>query len=382
MVNSAKPLTIRFDRHRKLSALRRLTFGSDKKLAFRASIVLGADEGISKSQLAEKLGTTRPTVNYWLRRFEDAGVKGISQHVRPGRKKKITDAQIKAIRDATVLSKPTRGNHWSTRTLAQAMDVSHSTVFRVWQSQNLQPQDFVEERVRDIVGLYVSAKDSAVVFTADKNLDAARVDDTNPKIALKRERARSYYRVVKAGLLQAIDDLAFVGPHEPREQLISFMGFLDSVDVNTSERHELHIIAVRGGVARSRMAGAWFTANARCHVHFVPAGARWNTFVQRWLAGLSPEGMNLRSFAHLAELTSYIKRRIAGESGQPIIWTASRHASHGRHKPWSPFESPIFDLVTAFGDLLTKARSAERRRIRSVEKGLSASTAERRTAMP
>ena len=357
MGNSAKPLTINFDRCRKLSALRRLAFGSDKNLAFRASIVLGAVEGISNSQLAEKLGTSRPTVNHWRKRFEASGVKGIIQYLRPGRKKRITDEQIEAICDATVLSKPTQGVQWSTRTLAQAMGVSHSTVFRVWQSQNLQPQEFAAERVRDIVGLYVSAKDSAVVFTAAKNLDAPGVDETNPKIARRRESARIFYDCVKSPLLQAMDDLDSIGVRDPRDPPLSFMGFLDSVDVNTSERHDLHIIAVRGGVAKSRKARAWFTANARCHLHFVPAGARWNTFVQRWLTGLSPEAMNLRSFVNLKELTSCIERHIAGELARPLAWTAPRHVSHGRHKPWSPVT--CFDLVTSLGDLLRKVRSAE-----------------------
>src|ERR1017187_9830220 len=117
MANSAKPLTIKFDRPRKLSALRRLATGSDRNLAFRASIVLGAVEGVSNSQLAEKLRTSRPTVNHWRRRFEETGVKGITEYVRPGRKKRITDEQLEAIRDATVLSKLTHGIHWSTRTL-------------------------------------------------------------------------------------------------------------------------------------------------------------------------------------------------------------------------------------------------------------------------
>lgn len=312
MGNPARPLIVDSDSRRGLNFQRQC---GDQKLALRASIVLGAAEGVSNSQLAKRLGTSRPTVNHWRKRFEEADVYGLTQCERSGRKKRISEELIKAIRDATVLSKPTKGIRWSTRTLARAMGVSHSTVFRLWQAQNLQPQGFAAERVRDIVGLNVKAGESALAFTS--------ANGTNLGTAIKRAHARERYDRVKGRLLRAIGDLASTG-RKPRDQRISFLDFLDLVALNTSDREEVHIIAERGSAAKFRMVQAWSANHARCHIHFVPAGAEWHTFVQHWLGELSPDDMRPQSYVNLAALTSYVGRHIAGELEQPI-WTAPRY---------------------------------------------------------
>jgi transposase len=167
-----------------------------QKLVLRASIVLGAAEGVSNNQLARQLATSRPTVIHWRARFEECGVDGLLHDApRPGRNKQITAEQIAAIVEATLHIAPREATHWSARTLARAQGVSHSTVFRIWQNWGLQPHRIEKfkfsndphfaAKVRDIVGLYLNPPDKALVFSVDEKSQIQALDRTQPMLPLR-----------------------------------------------------------------------------------------------------------------------------------------------------------------------------------------------------
>jgi len=85
---------------------------------------------------------------------------------------------VKKIVDTTLNQKPPGETHWSTRTLAEKLGTSHMTVQRVWKAHNLQPHrtrsfklskdpEF-EEKLVDVVGLYMNPPEKAVVFSFDE----------------------------------------------------------------------------------------------------------------------------------------------------------------------------------------------------------------------
>jgi hypothetical protein len=55
---------------------------TEQRVAFRSRIVLQAAKGWSNSAIAEALGTSRPTVIDWRKRYEAEGIAGLS-HDRP-----------------------------------------------------------------------------------------------------------------------------------------------------------------------------------------------------------------------------------------------------------------------------------------------------------
>ena len=55
---------------------------TEQRVAFRSRIVLQAAKGWSNSAIAEALGTSRPTVIGWRKRYEAEGIAGLS-HDRP-----------------------------------------------------------------------------------------------------------------------------------------------------------------------------------------------------------------------------------------------------------------------------------------------------------
>ena len=74
-----------------------------QKLAVRASILLMLADHLRPSQIATRLALSRNHVYYWTRRYVAAGVGGVLHDApRPGRRKRITAAQVAAIVDATL----------------------------------------------------------------------------------------------------------------------------------------------------------------------------------------------------------------------------------------------------------------------------------------
>jgi transposase len=147
-------------------------------LALRSRIVLAAADGLSNSEIAERLGISRPTVTKWRNRFDRSRLEGLLDEPRPGRPRTVTDEQVETIVITTLESKPKDATHWSTRSLAAHLGVSQDSVWRTWQAFGLQPHrqekfklstdpQFVE-KVYDICGLYLNPPERAVVLCVDE----------------------------------------------------------------------------------------------------------------------------------------------------------------------------------------------------------------------
>jgi hypothetical protein len=93
----------------------------------------------------------------------------------PGRK--IDDGRIESVIVTTLESIPKDATHWSSRGMAKTSGLSVSSVQRIWRAFGLQPHrmetfklstdpDFVA-KVRDVVGLYVSPPQHAIVLCVE-----------------------------------------------------------------------------------------------------------------------------------------------------------------------------------------------------------------------
>src|SRR5947209_9530698 len=82
------------DRERLLSMTRRSSVRAG--LAARARIVLLAADGLSNTAIAQRVGVTRPTVISWRNRYDQRGLKGLSDEPRSGRPRTIDHRDIVA----------------------------------------------------------------------------------------------------------------------------------------------------------------------------------------------------------------------------------------------------------------------------------------------
>ena len=138
-----------------------------QKLVLRARIVLLAADGVSNTEIAERVGVSRPTVISWRDRYASSGLNGLGDEQRSGRPRTVDRARILA---ATLTPPPARLGitHWSSRLLADHLSVDASTVLRTWRHHRVQPwraETFkfstdpeLVAKVTDVVGLYLNPR--------------------------------------------------------------------------------------------------------------------------------------------------------------------------------------------------------------------------------
>ncbi len=159
-------------------------------LATRARIVLLSADSESNTDIAERLGLSKPTVGIWRKRYLTQRITGLYDEPRPGGSRSVRDEQVAALLRKTLKTKPKDGTHWSCRSIAAETKLSKSTVQRIWKALGLQPHRqkhfkistdalFVE-KVRDIVGLYLNPPDHAVVLCVDEKTQIQALDRTAP----------------------------------------------------------------------------------------------------------------------------------------------------------------------------------------------------------
>ena len=152
------------------------------RLRERSRIVLMAAGGMTNKAIAQELGTDQNKVGRWRRRFADEGLNGIAKE-RPrggnhGGKNSVAQAALRreVIRLTTQTEAPD-GTHWSCRSMARAAGTTHSFVHRVWRSCGLKPHlvrtfklstdPRFEEKLQDVVGLYLDPPDNVAVDRRD-----------------------------------------------------------------------------------------------------------------------------------------------------------------------------------------------------------------------
>jgi transposase len=147
-------------------------------MAMRARIVLECSSGADNGVVAARLGVCAATVGKWRRRFIEHGVDGLRDNPRPGAPRTVTDDDVERVITLTLETTPRDATHWSTRSMAARTGMSQPTISRIWRAFGLQPHrvetfklstdpDFIE-KVRDIVGLYLSPPEKAVVLCVDE----------------------------------------------------------------------------------------------------------------------------------------------------------------------------------------------------------------------
>ncbi|MDP9435374.1 MAG: helix-turn-helix domain-containing protein, partial [Actinomycetota bacterium] len=124
------------DREKLTSLVRALSVRAG--LAQRARIVLLAGDGVSNTEIARLVGSSRPTVILWRGRYARSGIAGLNDQPRSGRPRALDHRKIVA---ETLRPPPKKlgVTHWSSRLLAGRLGIANSTVARAWRDYGVQP---------------------------------------------------------------------------------------------------------------------------------------------------------------------------------------------------------------------------------------------------
>jgi len=309
------------------------------RMVREAKGLLLAADGVANSVIAERLDVSRSTVLGWRQQFLEDGVAGVGT-VRPGRGRKpsIPAAKIDQIVADTQHTTPPDATHWSVRTMAKAAGVGPTTVYRIWRARGLKPHlidtfkvstdPAFEDKLIDVVALYVNPPDNAVVLSVDEKSQVQALDRTQPSLPMKPGRAgtmtHDYKRNGTTTLFAALNVITglIIGKCLPRHRHQQFLTFLKEINRRVGRGKEIHLIVDNYGTHTHPDVGAWLDKHPRFHLHFTPTSSSWLNLVERWFRELTTRRLKRGSFASVAELVAAIEDYIAhhNDHPKPFVW--------------------------------------------------------------
>jgi transposase len=310
-------------------------------LALRARIVLRCASGAENQQVAADLRIDKTTVGKWRRRFVERRIDGLRDEPRSGAPRTVADARIEAVIVRTLESQPPDATHWSSRGMARASGLSVSTVQRIWRAFGLQPHrletfklstdpDFVA-KVRDVVGLYVSPPDHAIVLCVDEKSQIQALDRSQPMLPMRpgqpARRSHDYKRHGTTSLFAALDIATgrVIGKCYGRHRAVEFRKFLDEIEAAVPTDLDVHLVIDNYATHKAPTVRNWLNRRPRWHVHLTPTSSSWLNQVERFFALLTERQIRRgihRSVAALkSAITTFIERHNADP--KPFRWTKS-----------------------------------------------------------
>jgi transposase len=336
MANRVRPIVLTEDERAELERLRRAS-AVRAGVSRRAHAVLLMADKVSGVEIAQRTGYTPVQVSRIRRRFAEDRLGGLNDRPRSGRPREATARKIARV-VALTLKPPPRGlTHWSARELAQRTGLSHSTVHRIWQAHGLKPHRVetfkfsrdpqAEEKIRDIVGLYLSPPEKAAVISLDEKTQIQALNRTQPLLPLRpglaARQTHDYQRNGLTSLYAALDVERgkVIGECSARHTAQDFLRFLKKIARHY--RGELHVILDNSSTHKTPEVNAWLQRHPRIHFHFTPTGASWLNMVEAWFSILTRKSIRRGSFdtvrALIRQIQAYIDRW--NENPVPFVWT-------------------------------------------------------------
>ena len=311
-----------------------------RKVAWRAEIVLATADGCGTNEIMRRAETSKPTVWRWQARYLDEGVAGLRRDkTRPSRVPPLPrETRLKVI-TRTVQETPPNATHWSRALMAKAAGISPSSVGRIWAEAGLKPHlvrgfkvssdPMFEEKVTDIVGLYLDPPDRAVVLCVDEKSQIQALDRTQPGLPLKNGRAATmthdYKRHGTTTLFAALDVKSgmVIGECLPRHRAKEFLRFLRRIDRAVLKPRDVHLVLDNYATHKTPEVKAWLSKHPRFKLHFTPTSASWLNLVERFFAEITTKRIRRGSYTSVNDLEAAIYDYLGQHNTKPkpFTWT-------------------------------------------------------------
>ena len=311
---------------------------SAQALALRCRIVLACAEGGTNNEIADRLGVNRVTVSKWRRRFAADRLEGLTDAPRPGAARKIGDDVVEAIVVETLETAPKDATHWSTRGLAAKHGISRQTVSEIWRAFGLKPwrQDEFKvspdpdliEKIRDIVGLYLSPPVAAAVFAVDEKPQIQALNRTAPTLPmLPTTPQRATHDYVRNGTLDLFAALEIatgkvITDLRKSHTSADFVAFLNKINREVPAELDVHVILDNLSAHKTPQVQQWLLRHKRFHFHFTPTYGSWMNLVERWFSALTTKKLQRSAHTSVKALADDIRAwaETWNENPKPFTW--------------------------------------------------------------
>ena len=332
------------DQRCELELIARSPSRAQREVIEARGLVMAAD-GVATLQVATRLEVSPDRVRRWRARFEVEGVDGIGR-VAPGRGRKpfLPEGIVAEIVRVTREERPDDGStHWTSRSLASSLGVSKDTVWRTWRAHGLAPRRFetfklsndpaFEEKLVDVVGLYLDPPKRAVMFSFDEKTQVQALDRTQPSLPLTRGRGETmtsdYKRHGTKDLFAALNIAtgAVLTDLRDEHKTVDVLAFFKQIDKSVPRELAVHVVLDNMSAHKGPEVREWLARprQARWHLHLTPTSASWLNLVEGWFAKLTTKRLRHGSFCSLDHLTDAITIWTAAwnTDPKPFIWRAN-----------------------------------------------------------
>lgn len=308
----------------------------------QAKALLMSADGEAVYEVARRLEVGSNSVRRWRRRFEVEGIEGVGA-IAPGRGRKpsLPEGTIAEVVSLTMNELPDDGStQWSTRSLAKHVGISHDTVARIWKDHGLKPwkldafkvstDPHFEEKLVDVVGLYMNPPQRAVVFSFDEKTQVQALDRTQPSLPMKKGRGATmthdYKRHGTTDLFAAMNVATGHVLYDTKDRHSSkeVLAFFKFIDLHVAKDLEIHVVLDNLSAHKAEPVAKWLAhpKRARWHLHFTPTSSSWLNLVESWFAQLTNRRLKKGTFTSVDQLEEAIGIWTEGwnEDPQPFIW--------------------------------------------------------------
>jgi transposase len=341
---TAVPLSVSDEQRVELSRIAASTVLAHRQVV-QAKALLWAADGVANEEIARRSQVDSDTIRRWRRRFAEKGIDGVGVIAKGrGRKPSLPEAVVQEVLHLTHKERPADGStHWSTRTLAARVGIGKDKVAQIWADHELKPwrvETFkvsndpqFEEKLVDVVGLYLNPPARAVVFSYDEKTQCQALDRTQPSLPMKAGRAgtmtHDYKRNGTIDLFAAMN----IATGEVMTDLrkghtgTDVLRFFKQIDASVPRGLSVHVVLDNLSAHSTPEIKKWLAHRdrRRWHLHFTPTSSSWLNVIERWFKELTDRRLRRGVFTSVADLTEAITTWAEhwNIDPKPFIWKAT-----------------------------------------------------------
>ncbi len=308
----------------------------------QARALLWASEGVANEEIARRCGVDADAVRRWRRRFAETGVDGVGVIAKGrGRTSWLPEGTVAEVVRVTLEETPDdTSTHWTTRSLAQRLGIGKDTVARIWRDHHLKPWKIetfklsndprFEEKLVDVVGLYLNPPERAAVFCFDEKTQFQALDRTQPSLPMRPGRAgtmtHDYKRNGTTDLFAALNVATGEVLYDSRKRHTSndVLAFFKLIDLHVPRDLEVHVVLDNLSAHMGPEVTRWLDhpKRTRWHLHFTPTSSSWLNLVERWFKEITDRRLRRGAFSSVTALIDAIELWTEhwNDDPKPFVW--------------------------------------------------------------
>lgn len=314
---------------------------SEARMRDRARIVLLSASGMASRAVAREVGCTPGTASKWRVRYACQRMAGLSETGDRGAEPRYGPEHGRRILALLDQAPPAGYSNWTAPLLARELvDIHEQYIWRFLRAQKIDlsgrkswcestDPEFVP-KAAEIVGLYMSPPDNAVVLSVDEKPSIQALERSQGYLKLPNGRSmigqsHDYKRNGTTTLFAALNvgTGEVTGRHYKRRRRLEFLDFMNRM-VKQYQGKEIHVVLDNLSTHKPKR-DLWLARHPNVHFHYTPTHTSWLNQIEIWFSILSGKSLNGGSFGSVPELIAHIDAFIANynQEARPFVWTKS-----------------------------------------------------------